>query len=126
MDEAGLSLSGNNIKINDRPIWSHENIVIMNPNVSSDDPNNGWRKSIASIETHMANSSDWILIVPNYNANISNDTPISATSSGNSDSINTSGNFYMTNGLGNSSSGYRYVLHFYMQGPVRASTAGYS
>ena len=60
MDSNGIDVKGNSIKINDLDIWSHENIIIMNPNGDSLD----------AIEADRVNEHDWVLIKPSYNASV--------------------------------------------------------
>lgn len=63
----GISLSGSNIEINSKPIWSHENIIIMNPNAEGQD---AWRRTVPTIAAAMSGKHDWVLIQPYYDATI--------------------------------------------------------
>lgn len=57
MTTSGLALKGKNIQINDKPIWSHENIIILSNNQDQ-----------TTIEQNRSTQHDWVLIKPYYNA----------------------------------------------------------
>jgi len=91
--DEGIKITGSRISINGGDVWARDDIVIMNPNATSDDR---WRTSVESIEKYMTNGSvrlnsdnkvvssggtkftrssgaslgDWVLIRPYYNTNI--------------------------------------------------------
>lgn len=65
IDQNGIEVMGNRIKVNGKEVFARDDIIIMNPNASE-----SWRQTVAGIEGHMSGKSDWVLIRPYYDAKI--------------------------------------------------------
>ena len=65
IDQDGLDIKGNRIKVNGRYVFDREDIIVMSPNDTE-----SWRRDVAGIEAHQANAHDWVLIRPYYDARI--------------------------------------------------------
>lgn len=122
----GISLSGSNIEINNKPIWSHENIVIMNPNATGED---AWRKTVSTIESEMAGKTDWVLIRPFYNSTILYKISTLTGSNNNREYyIRYAGHLNQSGGtsqaFGEGAEFYDYVMSLVFQGPMRDTSNG--
>ena len=93
MSSNGINIKGAHVYINGEQEWSRDDIIVMNKNKTNND-NDGWRRSVESIEAYMKNGSvrlnnsgkvvssggtlftrpsgaatgDWVLIRPFYDA----------------------------------------------------------
>jgi len=65
IDQNGIDVKGNRIKVNGNEIFARDDIIIMNPNATD-----SWRRTVAQIENHMAGLHDWVMIRPFYDASI--------------------------------------------------------
>ena len=65
IDQNGIDVKGNKIKVNGRYVFDRDDIIIMRPNDTE-----SWRRTVAGIESHMANQHDWVMIRPFYDASI--------------------------------------------------------
>ena len=65
IDQNGLDIKGNRIKVNGKYVFDREDIIIMNPNSTE-----VWRRTVAGIESQMAGKHDWVLIRPYYDAKL--------------------------------------------------------
>ena len=65
IDQNGLDIKGNRIKVNGRYAFDREDIIIMNPNDTD-----SWRRTVSGIESHMSGKHDWVMIRPFYDASI--------------------------------------------------------
>lgn len=65
IDQNGLDIMGNRIKVNGKYVFDREDIIIMNPNSTE-----VWRRTVAGIESQMNGKHDWVLIRPYYDARI--------------------------------------------------------
>ena len=65
IDQNGLDIMGNRIKVNGKYVFDREDIIIMNPNSTE-----VWRRTVAGIESQMSGKHDWVLIRPYYDAKI--------------------------------------------------------
>ena len=108
MDQNGLDIMGNRIKVNGKYVFDRSDIIIMNPNSTE-----AWRRTVAGIEGQMSGKHDWVLIRPYYDAKISynylGDYSAQASSVG-----STPRQLSQESGIGNSfgtSTSYRYVFH---------------
>lgn len=108
MDQNGLDIMGNRIKVNGKYVFDREDIIIMNPNSTE-----AWRRTVAGIESQMAGKHDWVLIRPYYNAKLVYNLPESYTAQ-----ASTVGSLVkkllQESGIGGSfgdSTSYRYVFH---------------
>ena len=75
MSSTGVQVKGSKIQMSDpngelKDIWSHDNIVVMNSNITDSSNSDYWRRSIDSIEQKMIDKHDWVLIRPYYDAQI--------------------------------------------------------
>ena len=66
IDQYGIDVKGNRIKVNGNEIFARDDIIIMNPNAVD-----SWRRTVAGIEAHMTGLHDWVMIRPFYDASIS-------------------------------------------------------
>ena len=108
IDQNGLDIKGNRIKVNGKYVFDREDIIIMNPNSSE-----VWRRTVAGIESQMSGKHDWVLIRPYYNAKLVYNLPESYTAQ-----ASTVGSLVkkllQESGIGGSfgdSTTYRYVFH---------------
>lgn len=65
IDQNGLDIMGNRIKVNGKYVFDREDIIIMNPSATE-----VWRRTVAGIEDHQRGKYDWVLIRPYYDAKI--------------------------------------------------------
>ena len=65
IDQYGIDVKGNRIKVNGNEIFARDDIIIMNPNATDT-----WRRTVAGIEGHMTGLHDWVMIRPFYDASI--------------------------------------------------------
>ena len=65
IDQSGIDVMGNRIKVNGNEIFARDDIIIMNPNATD-----SWRRTVAAIESHMSGKHDYVIIRPYYNAKI--------------------------------------------------------
>ena len=65
IDQYGIEVMGNRIKVNGKEVFARDDIIIMNPNATE-----VWRRTVAGIETQMSGKHDWVLIRPYYDAKI--------------------------------------------------------
>lgn len=65
IDDSGIDVKGNKIKVNGRNVFDRDDIIIMRPNDTE-----SWRRTVAGIESHMAGQHDWVMIRPFYDASI--------------------------------------------------------
>lgn len=65
IDQNGLDIMGNRIKVNGKYVFDREDIIIMNPLATE-----VWRRTVAGIEGHQQGKYDWVLIRPYYDAKI--------------------------------------------------------
>lgn len=65
IDDSGIDVKGNKIKVNGRNVFDRDDIIIMRPNDTD-----SWRRTVAGIESHMAGQHDWVMIRPFYDASI--------------------------------------------------------
>ena len=65
INQNGIDVKGNKIKVNGRNVFDRDDIIIMRPNDTE-----SWRRTVAGIESHMANQHDWVMIRPFYDASI--------------------------------------------------------
>lgn len=65
IDQNGIDIKGNRIKVNGRYVFDREDIIIMNPNDTE-----SWRRTVAGIESHQSGKHDWVMIRPFYDASI--------------------------------------------------------
>ena len=65
IDQYGIDVKGNRIKVNGNEIFARDDIIIMNPNATD-----SWRRTVASIESHMSGKHDYVIIRPYYDAKI--------------------------------------------------------
>lgn len=65
INQNGIDVKGNKIKVNGRNVFDRDDIIIMRPNDTE-----SWRRTVAGIESHMAGQHDWVMIRPFYDASI--------------------------------------------------------
>ena len=65
IDQYGIDVMGNKIKVNGRNVFDRDDIIIMRPSDTE-----SWRRTVAGIESHMAGQHDWVMIRPFYDASI--------------------------------------------------------
>lgn len=67
IDQYGIEVMGNRIKVNGEDVFARDDIIVMKPNATD-----SWRRTVAGIESHMATAHphDWVLIRPYYDARI--------------------------------------------------------
>lgn len=67
IDQNGIEVMGNRIKVNGEDVFARDDIIVMKPNATD-----SWRRTVAGIENHMATAHphDWVLIRPYYDARI--------------------------------------------------------
>lgn len=65
INQSGIEVMGNRIKVNGKYVFDREDIIIMNPNSTE-----VWRRTVAGIESQMNGKHDWVLIRPYYDARI--------------------------------------------------------
>lgn len=65
INQNGIDVKGNKIKVNGRNVFDRDDIIIMRPNDTE-----SWRRTVAGIESHMADQHDWVMIRPFYDASI--------------------------------------------------------
>lgn len=67
IDQYGIEVMGNRIKVNGEDVFARDDIIVMKPNATD-----SWRRTVAGIENHMATAHphDWVLIRPYYDARI--------------------------------------------------------
>ena len=65
IDQYGIDVKGNKIKVNGRNVFDREDIIIMNPNDTD-----SWRRTVSGIENHQNGKHDWVMIRPFYDASI--------------------------------------------------------
>lgn len=113
IDQNGLDVKGNRIKVNGKYVFDREDIIIMNPNAPNSE---SWRRTVSGIESHQngLGAHDWVLIRPYYDAKLNyvfqGDYTAQASTVG-----STPKQLVQESGIGNSfgtSTTYRYKFHF--------------
>lgn len=109
INENGIDVKGNRIKVNGKYVFDREDIIIMNPNAPQSE---SWRRTVAGIESHQNGAHDWVLIRPYYDAKLVYNLPEDYTAQASSIG-STPKQLIQEGGLGGSfgaSSTYRYVF----------------
>ena len=65
IDQNGIEVMGNRIKVNGEDIFARDDLIIMNPNATA-----SWRRTVSGIESHQSGKHDWVMIRPFYDASI--------------------------------------------------------
>lgn len=65
IDQNGIEVMGNRIKVNGEDIFARDDLIIMNPNATA-----SWRRTVSGIENHQSGHHDWVMIRPFYDASI--------------------------------------------------------
>lgn len=65
INQNGIEVMGNRIKVNGEDIFARDDIIIMNPSATA-----SWRRTVSGIENHQSGKHDWVMIRPFYDASI--------------------------------------------------------
>lgn len=65
INQNGIEVMGNRIKVNGEDIFARDDIIIMNPSATA-----SWRRTVSGIESHQSGKHDWVMIRPFYDASI--------------------------------------------------------
>lgn len=65
IDQYGIDVKGNRIKVNGEDVFARDDLIIMNPNATA-----SWRRTVSGIESHQSGKHDWVMIRPFYDASI--------------------------------------------------------
>ena len=65
IDQNGIDVKGNRIKVNSEDVFARDDLIIMNPNASA-----SWRRTVSGIENHQSGKHDWVMVRPFYDASI--------------------------------------------------------
>ena len=121
LNSSGITMTGKHIYINGQKEWSRDDIVVMNPDATGDE---SWRQTVTSIERHMGDRRDWVLIKPYYNATIQLEHnkveyySAGGTGQGFAQAYSLAGTGTDTEPIfGNSDGDYIYDIYFTLQAP---------